>query len=209
MSIEEQNITESLCQEQGLDLRCINPRGQLWDNTHGDWFPGCVDGDTAPEASPYPKLPDFPRDEENCTEAAYEEFVLNNAAQYDHMVDLTNGGVLYWTVQDDDTINGMLSYDGLFGFLALGFAGPPGDGPPSLPGPSHDSSSPPPLIPRGGGGGGGGGGDDPDGSEGGSDSSSTASASSKKKEKKKVQSRSRSRSRDRSIRVTVEAQPLD
>ena len=128
MSVQEQNITETLCQEQGLDLLCVNPRGQLWDNTHGDWFPSCVDGATAPEATPYPKLPDYPRDEENCTEAAYEAFVQDNAAQYDHMMNLTNGGVFYWTVQEDGTINGMLSYNGLFGYLALGFSGPLGPG---------------------------------------------------------------------------------
>ncbi|KAL3914089.1 MAG: hypothetical protein SGARI_000314 [Bacillariaceae sp.] len=125
-NVEEENITATLCQEQGLDLLCVNPRGQKWDNTHGDWFPACVDAETAPEATDYAKLPDFPRSSDNCTDAAYAEYVQDNAAQYENMMNLTNGGVLYWTVQDGDVINGMLSYNGLFGFLALGFAGPPG-----------------------------------------------------------------------------------
>lgn len=36
MSLEEHGVSEDICSEQGLDLWCINPRSQLWDNTHGD-----------------------------------------------------------------------------------------------------------------------------------------------------------------------------
>ncbi|KAG7373575.1 hypothetical protein IV203_034306 [Nitzschia inconspicua] len=124
MSLEEAGVSETICAGQNLDLYCINPRNQLWDNTHGDWFPGCIDVETAEPASPYPPLPDYPRDNETCTEDAYTAFVETNAAQYQFMADLTNGGTLYWSVIDDDVVDGMISYNGLFGFLALGFAGP-------------------------------------------------------------------------------------
>ena len=34
----ETPVSDDVCAEQGLDLWCTNPRGQLWDNTHGDWY---------------------------------------------------------------------------------------------------------------------------------------------------------------------------
>lgn len=34
----ETPVSDEICAEQGLDLWCANPRGQLWDNTHGDWY---------------------------------------------------------------------------------------------------------------------------------------------------------------------------
>jgi hypothetical protein len=37
MSLEEHGVSDEICAEQNLDLMCINPRNQLWDNTHGDW----------------------------------------------------------------------------------------------------------------------------------------------------------------------------
>ena len=37
MSHEEFGVSPDICADQGLDLWCINPRNQLWDNTHGDW----------------------------------------------------------------------------------------------------------------------------------------------------------------------------
>lgn len=37
MSLGEHNVPGDTCAQQGLDLRCVNPRGQLWDETHGDW----------------------------------------------------------------------------------------------------------------------------------------------------------------------------
>jgi hypothetical protein len=124
MSLQEQNVTEAVCAAQGLDLRCINPRNQLWDDTHGDWFPGCIDASTAELGTPYPTLPDYPQDNETCTDTAYEEFVDDAATQYDFMANLTNGGVLYWSVQNE-TISGKISHNGLFGFVAFGFGGSP------------------------------------------------------------------------------------
>jgi hypothetical protein len=37
MSLEEQGVSTDICAEKNLDLKCINPRNQVWDNTHGDW----------------------------------------------------------------------------------------------------------------------------------------------------------------------------
>ena len=47
------------------------------------------------------------------------------AKDYDFHADLMEGGTLYWSVEGDN-INGMLSFNGLFGFLSFGFAGFPG-----------------------------------------------------------------------------------
>jgi hypothetical protein len=44
--------------------------------------------------------------------------------RFEFVHNLTNGGVLYWSVVNDTIVDGMISYDGLLGFLALGFAGP-------------------------------------------------------------------------------------
>ncbi|CAB9498323.1 expressed unknown protein [Seminavis robusta] len=125
MSLEVAGVSEEICAEQNLDLYCINPRGQKTDFSHGDWFPGCIDLETAPNATAYPKLPDYPRDEEECTDAGYESFVASYKDEYDFMADLMEGGTLMWSVVDDK-VKGMFSYNGIFGFTSLGFAGYPG-----------------------------------------------------------------------------------
>lgn len=123
MSLEEAGVSADICAEQDLDLYCINPRGQLWDNSHGDWYPACIDTETAPNATEYPRLPHYPRDNETCTDDAYESYVESNAQQYEFHADLMGGGTLYWNVMDGKTIDGMFSFNGLFGYTALGFAG--------------------------------------------------------------------------------------
>jgi hypothetical protein len=44
--------------------------------------------------------------------------------QYEFVQNLTNGAILYWSVVDDTMVDGMISYNGLLGYLAFGFAGP-------------------------------------------------------------------------------------
>jgi len=110
------------CAAEGLDLRCVNPRMQLYDNSHGDWFPACIDAATAPNATEYDPLPNYPRDEEVCA-PAHEAWVARNAEEYTHHKSLPHGGHFYWSLEDGDVVRGMLSYDGLFGYLAYGYAG--------------------------------------------------------------------------------------
>lgn len=139
MSLEEAGVSADSCAEQDLDLWCINPRNQLWDNSHGDWFPGCIDAETAESGTPFPPLPNYPRDDTTCTDEAHAAFVERIADQYDFSYNLTNGGTLYWSVIEDlndgdssnttttgaVVIDGMLTYNGLLGYLGFGFAGSP------------------------------------------------------------------------------------
>lgn len=67
-------------------------------------------------------MPDYPRSEEECTEIAHSTFVERNAANYEFASDLTNGGTFYWSV-NGDKIKGMISYNGLLGYLGWGFSG--------------------------------------------------------------------------------------
>eukprot|EP00934_Nitzschia_sp_Nitz4_P003513 Nitzschia sp. Nitz4//scaffold195_size40117//37913//40184//NITZ4_007582-RA/size40117-snap-gene-0.11-mRNA-1//-1//CDS//3329540383//3503//frame0 len=120
MALSDFGVSDEIC---SLDLWCTNPRGQLWDDTHGDWYPGCLDSATAPNASAYPVLPDYPRDEDICSETAYIAYLNSKASEYDFQANLTNGGTLLWSITEDDTIDGMLSYNGLFGYVAFGYAG--------------------------------------------------------------------------------------
>lgn len=43
MSPAEYNVSESICQEQGLNLACTNEERQLYVSGHGQFFPGCID----------------------------------------------------------------------------------------------------------------------------------------------------------------------
>jgi hypothetical protein len=123
MSLEEHGVSADICAQQGLDLWCINPRGQLWDNTHGDFFPGCIDAANAENATEFPRLPNYPRDNETaCTAETFQRFLQNNQeSAYDHSVDLDGVAVFEWTVLENNVIRGRLAYDGLFGYLALGY----------------------------------------------------------------------------------------
>jgi hypothetical protein len=99
--LEEHNATESesICQEQNLDLRCISPRGQLWDDTHGECYPGCIDASKAELEMPYPELPNYPRDIDTlCTPDAYLALIDEMKQGNDNKFNLTNGCILYWSV---------------------------------------------------------------------------------------------------------------
>lgn len=128
-SISLNNVCEAICAERGLQLKCINSRGQITDGSHGDYFPGCVALD-AIIATPLPLLPDAPRDNETCINSSWELF--NAETGFDHEFELPNrfipngpGAMLIWSVVDDE-IHGRLSFNGLFGWLAFGFADPEG-----------------------------------------------------------------------------------
>jgi len=124
MNLTEYGVSEEVCAAQNLQLQCINPRRQLWDNTHGDFFPDCIDTATAVVATPFPRLPDYPRANETCTPAAWEAFVDQEASNYEHSFDLKNGAIFQWSVIDQEqVIQGRLLYNGLFGYLSFGFAG--------------------------------------------------------------------------------------
>lgn len=149
MSLEDYGVSESICAEQGLlNLTCINPRGQLWDQTHGDFYPGCADISTAEIATDYPPLPDAAtRPDQECSEDRFEALLSsieededgtsdnnNKIVAYDHTLDLTtpdeqDGGtttaVFQWSVRDG-RVQGRLSYNGIFGYLALGLPMPGG-----------------------------------------------------------------------------------
>ena len=122
MNITEAGVSEDICAERSLSVMCINPRGQLWDNTHGDFFPGCASNETE-LATPYPALPNAPRDDSECTDAAFAEFVKSTTTGYENSFDLGKGGVFMWTASPTNGhVEGRLAYNGLFGWLAFGFA---------------------------------------------------------------------------------------
>ena len=70
--------------------------------------------------TPIPTLEEYPRDEDICTEDEFEAFA--NAAGYNFSVMLPGGkNIFMWSVEGDE-IHGRLAYNGLFGWLAFGFA---------------------------------------------------------------------------------------
>ncbi|GAX10473.1 hypothetical protein FisN_21Lh172 [Fistulifera solaris] len=129
MSLEEHEVSEDICAQQGLDLWCINPRGQLWDHRHGDFFPGCIDAAKAENATEFPRLPNYPRDNVTaCTAETFQSFLLDNQeAAFENSVDLDGVAVFEWTVLNNNIIRGRLAYNGLFGYLALGYPSAGGD----------------------------------------------------------------------------------
>jgi len=78
-------------------------------------------------ASDYPTLPNYPRDEDICTETEFEEFVLEGDIVYGNRVELQDEKqtVFMWNVVED-RIRGKLAYNGLFGYIAIGFWNPDG-----------------------------------------------------------------------------------
>jgi len=129
MELADYNITEEMCEEQNLDLKCINPRGQYQTGErHGDFWPAC--SNTTKELTPYPEIPQ--RDEESCNSTElFDSFVAgvdDNNVTYDHSFDLTNeknnGVVFQWSVvnEDEGIIRGRLVFGDVFGWLAFGFA---------------------------------------------------------------------------------------
>ena len=119
-------VSEDICADMNQVMNCTNPRGQFWDGKHGDFYPGCVDPD-AIIATPYPTLPDYPRDNETCTNSSFVKF--SSSEGYDHVYELPSGenaAMLMWSIVDGE-VHGRITYNGLFGYLAIGFAEPEGD----------------------------------------------------------------------------------
>lgn len=115
-------LSSNICQETFQVLQCVNPRGQLWDGQeHGDYFPGCADT-TAVVETPFPTLPDYPRNEAAC--ASFDAFVANETYVNSVTLNNGNGAVFQYTVNTNDaTVTGRLAFNGIFGSLGFGFAG--------------------------------------------------------------------------------------
>ena len=50
-------MSETICQEQGLNLTCTNEARQLYVSGHGQFFPGCIDIENAEEVFGNPVHP--------------------------------------------------------------------------------------------------------------------------------------------------------
>ena len=143
MAHSDFGINEEVCTERRLNLQCVNPRDQVYIEGHGDYFPACSNA-TEP-ASDFPKLLDYPRDIEVCNTEAWETFSTTDG--YEHVFDGlgdnrgirglwdTNGTEgkgegrvtrFMWNVVDNK-IEGKLVFNGLFGYLSMGFAHPTGN----------------------------------------------------------------------------------
>lgn len=57
MSPSEYNVSEAICQEQGLNLTCTNEARELYVSGHGQFFLGCIDIETAKEVYGNPVHP--------------------------------------------------------------------------------------------------------------------------------------------------------
>lgn len=120
MNYTEFGVSHDICAEQDLDLACVNPRHQLYTGGHGDYYPACIDIDTAGNATAYPPLRDEPWDEELCTSDKLD--IFKGESDYDHALTMGNATLLWSITDDSSAINGRFVFNGLFGWLAFGFA---------------------------------------------------------------------------------------
>lgn len=140
MEYSDYNISEDMCAKKDMEIKCVNPRGQLYQGGHGDYFPDCSDS-TEP-AGPYPTLDDYPASKRRCDEDAWEKFSSSKGYKFVTEKLGDNGGnrgydwegfedkggntaKFMWNVNGDE-IEGQLVFNGLHGFLAMGFANPGG-----------------------------------------------------------------------------------
>ena len=124
MDATEFGVSPEICADRSLEMLCVNPREQISDgNEHGDFEVGCA-SPLQEEVTPYPTLPEYPRSEDGCTREAFLQFA--DTSSYDHSYELEGNATFMWTIEDG-MVNGRIAYDGLFGFLALGFANPNGE----------------------------------------------------------------------------------
>ena len=129
MNATAYDVSVEQCEETFQTLSCINPRDQLWSGVlHGDYFPGCVDADTATNETEFPPLPDSPRNDV-CRANFRTKFQNDDAAAaagtYQNHIDLEHGdgAIFQYTVTNGDSVTGRLIFNGIFGFLAVGLAG--------------------------------------------------------------------------------------
>jgi len=139
MELTDYELTEEMCEQQNLGLKCINPRGQFsTGEKHGDFFPVCTN--TTLEVTPYPEI--HQKDASVCSSSDWDLFMTGtdtkmdvrddtgNALSYDHTFDLTNekndGAAFQWSVIEDDEkgpmVQGRLVFGNVFGWLSIGFA---------------------------------------------------------------------------------------
>lgn len=114
-----QPMSEEVCASQGLALKCVSPRGQLYKSGHGDYYPDCTDATEF--TTPFPTLPDYPRNEDTCMEDEWETFAKSEDYSFCYAIGEFNKANLCWNV-DGNYIDARLVFNGLFGFLAFGFA---------------------------------------------------------------------------------------
>jgi hypothetical protein len=126
MSVDDASVSNDICASQGLDLVCQNPRGQISSgDEHGDFYPGCLDLNTASNVTEFPTLPEYPRDEESCSDEAFATFYKKgDKSELDNEQDLGDGAIFKWSVKENvgagSSIVGKLFYNGIFGYIALG-----------------------------------------------------------------------------------------
>jgi hypothetical protein len=109
MNLEQFDVSESICASQNLTLWCINPRGQLWDETHGDFYPGCIDPLTAVVATPFPEIDDYPRDVSVCSNESFAAFVdaRQVSGGYEHSASIAdNTAAFLWSVIQVSDVDG-------------------------------------------------------------------------------------------------------
>jgi hypothetical protein len=124
MNVTTYQVSVEQCDAASLQLKCINPRGQIsTGENHGDYYPGCAALDAEAE-TPFPTLPDYPRDDAACS--AFDDFVEQGTYAKSVTLDDGDGAVFQYTVADG-RVTGRLAFNGIFGYLAVGLAGT-GDG---------------------------------------------------------------------------------
>jgi len=146
MNLEEHGVSDSICASQELSLRCINPRGQLWDDvSHGDFFPACIDEPNAVPVTPFPEINGYPRDETVCSDKAFAAFVQAQKASggYDHSESVGELAAFLWSVVQKENatninvaqgkvntnvsgnsiIKGELVANSLFSWISIGLRG--------------------------------------------------------------------------------------
>jgi len=93
MSPSEYNVSDSICQEQGLNLTCTNEARQLYVSGHGQFFPGCIDVANAEEVYGNPVHPS----QQNTTDDSDSSTHSDGDHDGNHTHDGTSGVFAYGT----------------------------------------------------------------------------------------------------------------
>ena len=128
MPWSEYGISKEICDDKQLPIQCVNPRDQLQSDStvHGDYYPAC--SNTTQPVTPFNPLPNYPPNPKICNATQWNVFrsLAKDGIPYNHSFDLSVGATtaayFMWSVlPDNNTILGRLAFNGLFGYLALGF----------------------------------------------------------------------------------------